>query len=121
MSSAEIAQLGQIAAQAIGVDGNSIAMIWSLAQSMILIAMCTAMVKKAADIAQSIAGGVSHAASAYAATFSAAAKAGETVAGVAGNAAAAVGARAASLVGAGAVRAMAARPAGASLSLARAA
>lgn len=119
MSNAEIAQLAQITAQTVGVDNNSIAMIWALAQALILIALCTALVKKSADIAHAIAGGVHHAAAAAASTFAPAGTAASAASGAAGKAAGAVGAHAGSQVGAGAVRAMAARPAGASLSAAR--
>jgi hypothetical protein len=115
LSGAEVAQLNTVAAATIGSD-NAIGQIWALCQSAILIALCTAVVKKAPEIATTIAGGVHHAAAAAVGSFGATGAVTNVVSNLAGGGAAAAGAKASTQVGAGAVRAMSSRPAGPSLS-----
>jgi hypothetical protein len=80
-------------------------MLWGLAQCGMLLALCSAVVKKIPDIAREIAGGVYHGTqSVHAATFGAAAAAAGAGVGAARGAASAISANASRQIGAGAVR-----------------
>jgi type IV secretory pathway VirB6-like protein len=95
-----------------GDNSNSLATLWSLAQCGLLMALCTAVVKKIPAIGQAIAGGVYHGtAGARAATFGAAATGASIAYGAAKGAA---GAAAKQMAAAGFARA--AKPTGPSLS-----
>jgi type IV secretory pathway VirB6-like protein len=105
LSGGETSMIQQTVGTAATSNSNSLAMLWGLAQCGILLALCSAVVKKIPDIAREIAGGVYHGtASIHAATFGAAAAAAGASVGAARGAAGAIGTRASRQIGAGAVR-----------------
>ncbi len=105
LSGAENNMIQQTVVTASATKSNSLEMLWGLAQCGMLLALCSAVVKKIPDIAREIAGGVYHGAqSIHAATFGAAAAAAGASVGAARGAAGAIGAHASRQIGAGAVR-----------------
>ncbi len=84
LTGAEQRMIGQTVVTAASDDSNSLGMLWGLAQTGLLMALCTAVVKKIPAIGQAIAGGVYHGtAGARAATFGAAAAGASLVLGAA--------------------------------------
>ena len=70
LTGAENSMIQQTVGPATANNSNSLALLWGLAQCGILLALCTAVVKKIPSIAQEIAGGVYHGtAGAHSATF----------------------------------------------------
>jgi type IV secretory pathway VirB6-like protein len=116
LSGAENNMIQQTVVTAAASNSNSLGMLWGLAQCGILLALCTAVVKKIPDIAQAIASGVYHgAAGLNVATFGAAGSVAGGTVGVARGVAGAIGANAAKqMAPQGFVRA--AKPTGPSLS-----
>lgn len=115
LSGPEARMIQQTVGTAATSTSNSLAMLWGLAQCGILLALCSAVVKKIPDIAREIAGGVYHGTqSVHTATFGAAAAAAGASVGAARGAAGAIGTQASRQIGAGAVRAS--TPVGPSLS-----
>jgi type IV secretory pathway VirB6-like protein len=105
LSGAETRMIQQTVGTAAAGTSNSLAMLWGLAQCGVLLAMCSAVVKRIPDIAREIGGGVYHGTqSAHAATFGAAAAAAGASVGAARGAAGAIGANASRQIGAGALR-----------------
>ena len=87
LSGAENTMINQMVGPVAANDSNSLGMLWGLAQCGLLLALCTAVVKKIPSIAQAIAGGVYHGTSgAHSATFGLAGQAVRTAAGSVGAA-----------------------------------
>jgi type IV secretion system protein VirB6 len=82
MIPAENAMINQVVTTTAASDSNILMMLWGLFQAGLMLALCTAVVKKIPDIAQAIAGGVYHGSSgASASTFGAAGAAADAVGG----------------------------------------
>lgn len=109
---AENTMINQVVTTSAASDSNTLLMLWGLAQAGLLLALCTAVVKKIPAIATAMAGGVYHGASgATSSTFGLAATAGSASVGAARGAAGAIG-----RAGSAAIGKVASAPAGKSLS-----
>lgn len=115
LSGAENTMLKATVVTVAASDSNSIAMLWSLGQCGLLMALCAAVVRKIPAIGVEIGGGVYHGSQgAMSSTFGVAAATGGAAFVGARGAAGAAGRNASNQIGAGAIRASA--PAGKSLS-----
>ena len=105
LTGAETRLMQQTVVSVAASNSNGLGMLWGLLQCGLLLALCSAVVKKIPDIAREIAGGVYYgAASFHTATFGAAAAAAGASVGAARGAAGAIGTHASRQIGAGAVR-----------------
>ena len=105
LTGAETRMIQQTVVSTAASNSNGLDMLWGLLQCGLLLALCTAVVKKIPDIAREIAGGVYHGTqSIHTSTFGAAAAAAGASIGAVRGAAGAVGSHASRQIGAGAVR-----------------